>query len=138
MKYKYLLFIPLIFLIVSLLASCGKETVIREVLVTTPTPATEAPVETLPVYKENKYDKFVAFVNNNSGQARSWNESDLIELASLTCEAFDNGASLSQVIDVFSSSSSGKYDDELYAAIIGGAVTYICPEWAGYVDSQLS
>lgn len=138
MKAKHLLFIPLVFSLVWALTSCGKETVIREVLVTTPTPTTEAPVETLPAVKENKYDKFLDFVNDNSGQARSWNDSDLIELATLTCEAFDNGASLAQVIDVFSNSSAGKYDDELYAAIIGGAVTYICPEWAGYVDSQLS
>lgn len=138
MKAKHLLLIPLIFSLVWALTSCGKETVIREVLVTTPTPATEAPMETLPAVKGNKYDKYLDFVLDNSGQAREWKESDLIETATLVCGAFDGGASLSGVVGVFSDNSTGTYDDELFAAIIGGAVTYLCPEWASYVDSQLS
>ena len=136
MKAKYLLFIPLVFSLVWALTSCGKETVIREVLVTTPTPATEAPAETQP--KSNKYDQYIEFVLDNSGQARDWTESDLIETATLVCGAFDDGASLDSVVTVFSNNSSGDYDNELFAAIIGGAVTYLCPEWQGYVNSQLS
>lgn len=136
MKSKHLLFIPLVFSLIWALTSCGKETVIREVLVTTPTPATEAPAETQP--ESNKYDQYIDFVLDNSGQAREWSDSDLIETATLVCNAFDNGASLDSIVTVFSDNSTGTYDDELFAAIIGGAVTYICPEWQDYVNSQLS
>lgn len=134
MNYKRLLTIATATVMPLALVSCGKETVIKEVLVTIPptTAAQSEPVE------QNKYDKYLDFVLDNSGQAREWKESDLIETATLVCGAFDGGASLSGVVGVFSDNSTGTYDDELFAAIIGGAVTYICPEWASYVDSQLS
>lgn len=134
MNYKRLLTIATATVMPLALVSCGKETVIKEVLVTIPptTAAQSEPVE------QNKYDKYLDFVLDNSGQAREWRESDLIETATLVCGAFDGGASLSGVVGVFSDNSTGSYDDELFAAIIGGAVTYICPEWASYVDSQLS
>lgn len=134
MNYKRLLTIATATVMPLALVSCGKETVIKEVLVTIPptTAAQSEPVE------QNKYDKYLDFVLDNSGQAREWKESDLIETATLVCGAFDGGASLSGVVGVFSDNSTGSYDDELFAAIIGGAVTYICPEWASYVDSQLS
>ena len=134
MKFKNLPIIPVVLISVGLLASCGKETVIKEVLVTAP-PATEVPAE---IVKENKYDQYINFVLDNSGQARDWTESDLIETATLVCGAFDDGASLDSVVTVFSNNSSGDYDNELFAAIIGGAVTYLCPEWQGYVNSQLN
>lgn len=116
------------------LVSCGKETIIKEVLVTTP--PTEAPATT-PQVEDNKYDQYLAFVNNNSAQARQWTDADLLEMATLVCGAFDGGASLAAVIEIFSDSSTGRYDDELYAAIIGGSVTYLCPEWRSYVNSQI-
>ena len=134
MNRKHLLAVVATIAMPAILASCGKETVIREVLVTSP-PATGAPAE--PV-EQNKYDQYIDFVLDNSGQAREWAESDLIETATLVCGAFDDGASLDSVVTVFSNNSSGDYDNELFAAIIGGAVTYICPEWQSYVNSQLS
>ena len=120
--------------VVIALAGCGKETVIKEVLVTTP--PTEAPAPAVEP-DSNKYDQYLDFVNDNSAQARQWTEADLLEMATLVCGAFDNGASLSAVVDVFSNSSTGRYDDELFAAIIGGSVTYLCPEYQSMVQSQL-
>lgn len=130
MKYK-LLFVSIILAIIAL-AGCGKETVIKEVLVTTPT--TEAPVAP----EANKYDSYLVALYENSAQARTWSESDLLELGTIVCQTFDDGGTLDGVITIFSQYSNGKYDDELFSAVIAGSVTFLCPEWADYVASQLS
>ena len=131
MKYK-LLFVSIILAIIAL-AGCGKETVIKEVLVTTP--PTEVPVA---APSSNKYDDYLAAVLGNSAQARTWRESDLLELGTTVCQTFDEGGTLEGVITIFSQNSTGKYDDELFSAIIAGSVIYLCPEWADYVNSLLS
>lgn len=115
------------------LAACGKET-IREVLVTTP--PTEAPATTLP--QANKYDNYLITLYENSAQARSWTDSDLLEFGTIVCESFDNGATLDSVLTTMSNYSTGKYDDELFAAVIASAVMHLCPEWQSYVSAQLS
>jgi hypothetical protein len=112
------------------LSACGKETV-REVLVTTP--PTEAPA-----VEVNKYDQYLEVLYNESAQARSWDEADLLEFGTVVCESFDNGATLDTVLTTMSNYSSGKYDDELFAAVIAAAVMHLCPEWQAYVSSQLS
>lgn len=116
-----------------ILAGCGKETV-REVLVTAPPVAvTEAPETDI-----NKFDAYLEMLYNESAQARTWLESDLLELGTTVCEVFDQGGTIDGVINIFTKNSTGKYDDELYSAVIAGAVIYLCPEWADYVQSQLN
>lgn len=115
------------------LAACGKET-IREVLVTTP--PTEAPQTSVPV--ANKYDNYLTALYDNSAQARTWDESDLLELGTLVCQTFDNGGTLDMVLNIFSQNSSGRYDDELFSAVIAASVIHLCPEWTNYVSAQLS
>ena len=117
-------------LVVLSLSACGKETV-REVLVTTP--PTEAPA-----VEVNKYDQYLEVLYNESAQARSWDEADLLEFGTVVCESFDNGATLDTVLTTMSNYSSGKYDDELFAAVIAAAVMHLCPEWQAYVGAQLS
>ena len=117
-------------LVVLSLYACGKETV-REVLVTTP--PTEAPA-----VEVNKYDQYLEVLYNESAQARSWDEADLLEFGTVVCESFDNGATLDTVLTTMFNYSSGKYDDELFAAVIAAAVMHLCPEWQAYVSSQLS
>ncbi|MEB3192526.1 MAG: DUF732 domain-containing protein [Snowella sp.] len=116
----------------SILSACGQKEVIREVLVTTP-PTTMAPEPEL-----NKFDQYLEMLYNESAQARSWNESDLLELGTTVCEVFDTGGTIEGVINIFSQNSSGAYDDELFSAVIAGSVIYLCPEWADYVQSQLN
>lgn len=118
--------------IVLALAGCGQKETIREVLVTTP-PATEAPAPEL-----NKFDQYLEMLYNESAQARSWTESDLLELGTTVCEVFDTGGTIEGVIEIFSNNSTGAYDDELYSAVIAGSVLFLCPEWAAYVQSQLN
>lgn len=114
------------------LVGCGQKEVIREVLVTTP-PATEAPAPEL-----NKYDAYLEMLYNESAQARTWLESDLLELGTTVCEVFDQGGTIDGLINIFTKNSTGKYDDDLYSAVIAGSVIYLCPEWADYVQSQLN
>lgn len=114
------------------LAGCGQKEVIREVLVTTP-PATDAPAPEL-----SKYDQYLGMLYNESAQARSWSEADLLELGDTVCQVFDEGGTLEGVITIFSQNSTGKYDDDLFSAVIAGSVLFICPEWADYVQSQLN
>ena len=115
-----------------IIAGCGQKETIREVLVTAP-PATEAPAPEL-----NKYDQYLEMLYNESAQARTWLESDLLELGTTVCEVFDQGGTIDGVINIFTKNSTGKYDDELYSAVIAGSVIYLCPEWADYVQSQLN
>ena len=115
----------------TILAGCGKET-IREVLVTTP--PTEAPVTP----EANKFDQYLDMLYNESAQARSWAEEDLLELGTTVCQAFDEGGTIDGIIGIFNENSTGNYDDELYSAVIAGSVIFLCPEWADYVKEQLS
>lgn len=115
----------------TILAGCGKET-IREVLVTTP--PTEAPA----TQEANKFDQYLDMLYNESAQARSWAEEDLLELGTTVCQAFDEGGTIDGIIGIFNENSTGNYDDELYSAVIAGSVIFLCPEWADYVKEQLS
>ena len=115
----------------TILAGCGKET-IREVLVTTP--PTEAPAAP----EANKFDQYLDMLYNESAQARSWREADLLELGTTVCQAFDQGATINGLIAIFIENSTGNYDNELYSAVIAGSVIFLCPEWANYVKEQVS
>lgn len=121
----------LTFLAFAVLSGCGKETVIKEVLVTSP------PEVLQETPQANKYDAYIEYVVNSSAQARSWSESDLLELGTLVCQSFEEGLSFSDIIQIFSNNSSGLYDDELYASVFAAAVTFLCPEYKSYVDAQL-
>ena len=114
------------------LAGCGQKETIREVLVTTP--PTEAPA----TQEANKFDQYLDMLYNESAQARSWTEADLLELGTTVCEVFDQGGTIDGLIEVFNENSSGNYDDELYSAVIAGSVIFLCPEWADYVREQLN
>jgi hypothetical protein len=114
------------------LAGCGQKEIIREVLVTTP--PTEAPVAP----EANKFDQYLDMLYDESAQARSWTEADLLELGTTVCQVFDQGGTIDGLIAVFNENSTGNYDDELYSAVIAGAVIFLCPEWANYVKEQLN
>lgn len=114
-----------------ILSGCGQKETIREVLVTTP--PTEAPAPEL-----SKYDQYLEFLYAEAAQARSWTESDLLELGTTVCQVFDEGGTVDGVIAIFNDNSTGKYDDDLYAAVIAGSVLFICPEHQATVQAQLN
>lgn len=112
-----------------LLAGCGKETV-REVLVTNPPAEAEGT-------DVSKYDQYLEALYAGAAQSREWEESKLLELGSLVCDYFDNGGNLSGLIDTFSSNADGSYDTEFYAVVMASSVTFLCPEFRSFVNSQL-
>lgn len=114
------------------LAACGKETV-REVLVTTPEPAPSV----LPAPNYNKFDQYLEFLYSEAAQSRSWTEDQLLELGTTVCQVFEQGGTVDRLIEIFNENSTGKYDDDLYAAVIAGSVLYLCPEYAAVVQAQL-
>jgi hypothetical protein len=123
-----------------ILVSCGKETVIREVLVTLPPNTVEETTTTTTKYvppSRNKFDEYLYDLKEYSGQANTLDDSFLIEFGSTVCSAFDKGVSLNEVVELLSEYSSGDYDDKLYAGIIMSAVVNICPEHRALVESQL-
>lgn len=118
------------------LSACGKETIIKEVLVTTP--STEATTTTTTQAPQtNKFQEYLYDLKEFSGKANTMDDAFLIEFGSIVCEAFDEGNSLEAVVSLLSDYSTGSTDDELYAGIIMSAVTNICSEHADMVQSQL-
>lgn len=118
-------------ILASLLVGCGQKETIREVLVTTPPVETSAP-------ELNKFDQYLEFMYAESGQARSWTEDDLLEIGTTVCDVFAQGGTIDKLIEIFAESSTGAYDDEMYSAMIAGAVMFLCPEYTDYVKDQLN
>lgn len=117
------------------LSGCGKETVIKEVLVTAApavTETTSAPQQVV----ATKFDLYLEDVYEFSAQAREWAESDLLEFGTIVCDSFRQGNSLDDIIGVMSNHSSGAYDNELYAAVILSSVANLCPEYEYLVNAQ--
>ena len=112
------------------LSACGTQTIIREVAATT----TEAPYVTPAT---NKYDNYYAHVVNNSGQANTESKADVIEFGDLVCQALDNGNSVQYVVKLLNGYAKSNSDIELYAAIITGAVMYLCSEYNGALQNYL-
>ena len=101
--------------------------------------AAPAPVQTYaPAPAVNKYDAYLEHVYNNSGQANSMTRAKLIEYGDIICEALDRGNSIAWIVNYLSNGSSGQSDNELYASIIYGAITYICDEYKGDLNLYLN
>ena len=100
---------------------------------------TAAPVQTYaPAPVVNKYDAYLEHVYNNSGQANTMTKAKLIEYGDIICEALDRGNSIAWVVNYLSNASSGQSDNELYASIVYGAITYICDEYKGDLNLYLN
>lgn len=96
---------------------------------------TNPPVTSPPV---NKYDAYLEHVYNNSGQANTISKASLIEYGDIVCEVLDNGNSIAWVVNYLSQRSTGSSDVDLYASVVYGAITYICPEYKSDLDSYLA
>ena len=114
------------------LSACGTTTIVREV------PASTAPVPIVTAAVVNKYDKYYEYVLNNSGQANTSSKADIIEMGDLVCGALDKGNSIDAIVRVLSRASTGQSDNELYAAVVYAAITYLCDEYSGQLNAYLS
>ena len=104
--------------------------------VTTTTSTTQAPVYSAPVV--NKYDAYLEHVYNNSGQANTLTKAKLIEYGDIICQALDSGRSIAWIVNYLSTNSTGQSDNELYASVVYGAITYICDEYKGDLNLYLN
>lgn len=113
---------PAVIVATLLFSACGTKTVVKEVAPTPTTPPVTAPAT-------NKYDDYVKFVRDNSGQAYSAATSDIVEAGDLVCSALDSGRDVREVANMMEGLANTSSDIELYAAVLYGAVQYICPEY---------
>lgn len=112
------------------LSACGTQTIIREIAPSTTDAPYVAPVT-------NKYDDYYAHVLKNSGQANTEPKADVIEFGDLVCQALDAGNSVQKVVKLLNGYAESNSDIELYAAIITGAVMYLCPEYNNDLQNYL-
>jgi len=87
---------------------------------------------------KNKYDNYMDHVLANSGQANTADPSKLIEFGDLVCETLDEGNSVAYVAALLESYVAKKSDAELFAAVMTGAVLYICPEYKPAMSAYLN
>ena len=104
------------------LSACGTKTIVKEV-----SPAPTSPPITKPA--TNKYDDYVGFVRNNSGQGYTASTSEIVEAGDLVCSALDSGRSVQSVAKMMEELANTASDIEVYAAVLFGAVQYLCPEY---------
>lgn len=114
-----------------LIASNRKSSTPTITTTTVPVTVTEAP--TL-----NKYDQFLEHMYNNSGTANTTSKADLISYGNIVCGALDQGRSIRFIVNYLSNRSTGRADNELYAALIYGSITYLCPEYTGDLHLYLN
>lgn len=120
------------FIIASLaLSACGTKTIVKEVAPTPTNPPITAPAT-------NKYEDYVAWVKSNSGQANTTSESLIIETGDTICTALDAGRSVKQVADLMQENAVSSSDVELFAAVLYGAVQYLCPEYKQDMSNYLA
>lgn len=114
----------------AVLSACGTKTIIKEVAATTTVAPYVAPVT-------NKYDDYYAHVLKNSGQANSESKADVIEFGDLVCQSLDAGNSVQKVVALLNSYAETTSDRELYAAVITGAIMYLCSEYNSALQNYL-
>jgi hypothetical protein len=113
------------------LGACGTKTIVKEVAPVSTNPPITAPAT-------NKYEDYVAWVKSNSGQANTTSESLIIETGDIICNALDAGRSVKQVADLMEESAVSSSDIELFAAVLYGAVQYLCPEYRQAMTDYLA
>jgi hypothetical protein len=97
-----------------------------------------APEPVITASPVNKYDSYYEHVLNNSGQANTASKADVIEFGDLVCQSLDNGQSVAAVANVVANASGSTSDMELGAAVIYGAIKYLCPEYDAMLQAYLS
>lgn len=114
-----------------LLASCGTQTIIREVAATTTTTVTVAPIV-------DKYDEYYDTVISNSSEARSMTKSYIIQFGTLICGALDNGYSMREVSNAASEGLVTASQIEFGAAGMYYAIHILCPEYINDLSYYLN
>jgi hypothetical protein len=107
------------------LTACGMGSAAKET-VTISAPAPYAPADDV--------SGFLAHIYANAPITKGVDSATLVDAARGICKTFSAGAS---VADVISLSVSSGLDSNTTAALISGAVLYLCPEYTDIVKAQL-
>jgi len=86
----------------------------------------------------NKYDDYVNYVLNNSGKANTWSRADVIEFGDLVCQSLDNGNSIRSVTNLLEGYAKSKSDAELFASVMVGSISHLCPEYKSDLSYYLN
>jgi hypothetical protein len=101
------------------------------------TAANTTPYVPAPEPASSKYDRYYKHVLDNSGQANTIDKADLISYGDTICSALNNGQSIPYIVSYLSDRSAGETDAALFASVIFGAITYICPEYRSDLQTYL-
>jgi hypothetical protein len=86
----------------------------------------------------NKYDDYVNYVLNNSGQANTWSKADVIRFGDLVCQALDNNNPIRSVVTLLEGYSKSVSDAELFASVMIGSINNLCPEYKSDLSYYLN
>ena len=96
------------------------------------------PYVTTPEPASTKYDKYYGHVLNNSSQANTMDKADILSYGDTICSALNKCQSIPKIVRFLSDRSTGETDSALYASVIFGAITYICPEYQSDLETYLA
>ena len=138
--------IPFLFVSVIIgffLSSCGTEkiivvsptTIAVEETITVPTTIETTTTERETTTTEIDLDaEFLSYVKDNTSLEYLLSDSQLIEFAQVVCNAFSNGMSSSQVIEIIFKAANGASLNQTQimdlASLAGAGVATYCPEYA--------
>jgi hypothetical protein len=105
---------------------------------TADTTVNTVPYVPTPEPESNKYDEYYGHVLNNSGQANTIAKADIISYGDTICSSLNNGQSIPYMVNFLSERSTGEADSTLFASVIFGAITYICPEYRSDLETYLA
>lgn len=83
-------------------------------------------------------EAFLSVIREQRPTLDGISDSQLLELAGASCDAFDAGASVEQVFDAILASSDNADTQEGMAFTVGAAVGIYCPEYTDLIDSAAS
>lgn len=86
----------------------------------------------------NKYDDYYQSVLNASGMANSESKASVLEFGDFVCGLLDDGFSVGEILEEMRKYTTGSmFTSEYAAAVMLGAVTYLCPEYKVLVEDYV-
>jgi hypothetical protein len=86
----------------------------------------------------NKYDDYYQSVLNASGMANSESKASVLEFGDFVCSLLDDGFSVGDILEEMRKYTTGSmFTSEYAAAVMLGAVTYLCPEYKVLVENYV-
>jgi hypothetical protein len=87
---------------------------------------------------QNKYDDYYQSVLNASGMANSESKASVLEFGDFVCGLLDDGFSVGEILEEMRKYTTGSmFTSEYAAAVMLGAVTYLCPEYKVLVEDYV-